>query len=99
MRRQMFGMCLIAGLLMSVASAPLIGQGAMKEKSLYDRLGKKKDHGRGGRVCLACGRRRPDQRALRATAGDPARPEEFLATWSIRFAKRARRPGLRVDGA
>jgi hypothetical protein len=42
MRKHVFGMCVIAGLLMSVASAPLIGQGAMKEKSLYDRLGKKK---------------------------------------------------------
>jgi hemoglobin len=40
MRKQLFGVCLIAGLLVSVSSAPLLGQ--MKEKSLYDRLGKKK---------------------------------------------------------
>jgi hemoglobin len=40
MRKQLFGVCLIAGLLASVSSAPLLGQ--MKEKSLYDRLGKKK---------------------------------------------------------
>ena len=39
MRKQLFGVCLIAGLLVSVSSAPLLGQ--MKEKSLYDRLGKK----------------------------------------------------------
>jgi len=40
MRKQLFGVCLIAGLLVSVSSASLLGQ--MKEKSLYDRLGKKK---------------------------------------------------------
>jgi hemoglobin len=40
MRKQLFGVCVIAGLLVSVSSAPLFGQ--MKEKSLYDRLGKKK---------------------------------------------------------
>jgi hemoglobin len=40
MRKQLFGVCLIAGLLVSVSSAPLLGQ--MKEKPLYDRLGKKK---------------------------------------------------------
>ena len=42
MKRQVFGVCLIAGLLVSVSSASLLGQGSMKEKSLYDRLGKKK---------------------------------------------------------
>jgi hypothetical protein len=47
MRKQVFGVCLIAGLLFGVSSAPVIahaGQGAMamKEESLYDRLGKKK---------------------------------------------------------
>src|SRR5438045_3691805 len=40
MKKQLFGICLIAGLIVSVSSAPLFGQ--MKEKSLYDRLGKKK---------------------------------------------------------
>jgi len=40
MRKQLLGGCLIAGLLVLVSSAPLLGQ--MKEKSLYDRLGKKK---------------------------------------------------------
>jgi hemoglobin len=40
MRKQLFGMCLIAGVLVSVSSSPLLGQ--MKEKSLYERLGKKK---------------------------------------------------------
>jgi hemoglobin len=48
MRKQVFGVCLIAGLLFSVSSAPIVAaraQGAMKdmkEKSLYERLGKKK---------------------------------------------------------
>jgi hemoglobin len=46
MRKQILGVCLIAGLLCGVSSAPVLahaGQGAMmKEKSLYDRLGKKK---------------------------------------------------------
>jgi len=40
MRKQLLGGCLIAGLLVLVSSAPLLGQ--MKEKSLYERLGKKK---------------------------------------------------------
>ena len=47
MRKQVFGVCLIAGLLCGVSSAPVVahaaqGAMAMKEKSLYDRLGKKK---------------------------------------------------------
>ena len=39
MRKQLLGMCAIAGLLVGVSSAPVLGQA--KEKSLYDRLGKK----------------------------------------------------------
>jgi len=37
MRKQIIGVCVIAGLLVGVASAPTLA-----EKSLYDRLGKKK---------------------------------------------------------
>ena len=40
MRKQLLGVFVIAGLLTSVSSASLVGQA--KEKSLYDRLGKKK---------------------------------------------------------
>ncbi|HZR26264.1 MAG TPA: group 1 truncated hemoglobin [Vicinamibacterales bacterium] len=43
MRKQVFGVCAVAALLVSVSSASLLGQGSMmKEKSLYDRLGGKK---------------------------------------------------------
>ena len=42
MRKQTIGICVIAGLLTAVSSASLFGQVAMKEKSLYDRLGGKK---------------------------------------------------------
>jgi hemoglobin len=41
MKKNVWGAFVIAGLLMSVASASLLGQAA-KEKSLYDRLGGKK---------------------------------------------------------
>jgi hemoglobin len=41
MRKQVWGACIIAGILVSVSSAGVYGQ-AMKEKSLYDRLGGKK---------------------------------------------------------
>jgi hemoglobin len=41
MRKCVLGVFVIAGLLVSVSSAPLVGQG-MKEKPLYDRLGGKK---------------------------------------------------------
>jgi hemoglobin len=41
-RRDVFGALVIFGLLLSVSSAGLLGQGAMKEKSLYDRLGQRK---------------------------------------------------------
>lgn len=40
MKKSVLGMCAIAAVLTALSSAPLIGQ-AMKEKSLYDRLGKK----------------------------------------------------------
>jgi hemoglobin len=78
MRKQVFGMCLIAGLLMSVASAPLIGQGAMKEKSLYDRLGKKKAIA--AVVDEFVSRVAADARIngfFKATASDPARLKKF----------------------
>jgi len=35
-RKQLLGICLIAGLLVSVSAAPLLGQ--MKEQSLYLRI-------------------------------------------------------------
>jgi hemoglobin len=41
MKRSVFGILAIAALLVSVSSAPLLGNAA-KEKSLYDRLGGKK---------------------------------------------------------
>jgi hemoglobin len=42
MRKQILGVVVIAGLMLSVSSASLFGQAAMPEKSLYERLGKKK---------------------------------------------------------
>jgi hemoglobin len=42
MRKQILGMVAIAGLMLSVSSASLFGQATMAEKSLYERLGKKK---------------------------------------------------------
>jgi hemoglobin len=41
-KRDICGFFVILGLLASVSSAGLLGQGAMREKSLYDRLGGKK---------------------------------------------------------
>jgi hemoglobin len=41
-KKDVWGALVIFGLLFSVSSAGLFGQGAMKEKSLYDRLGQKK---------------------------------------------------------
>ena len=78
MRKHVFGMCLIAGLLMSVASAPFIGQGAMTEKSLYDRLGKKKAIA--AVVDEFVSRVAADARIngfFKATASDPARLKKF----------------------
>jgi hemoglobin len=40
-KKDVWGFLVILGLLVSVSSAGLIGQGAMKQKSLYDRLGGK----------------------------------------------------------
>ena len=78
MWKQIWGVCLIAGLLVSVSSAPLFGQGAMKEKSLYDRLGKKKAIT--AVVDEFVSRVAADARinkAFAATAGDPARLKKF----------------------
>jgi len=78
MRKQVFGMCVIAGLLMSMASAPIMGQGAMKEKSLYDRLGKKKAIA--AVVDEFVSRVAADSRIngfFKATASDPARLKTF----------------------
>jgi len=41
-KKDILGFLVILGLLVSVSSAGLVGQGAMKEKSLYDRLGGKR---------------------------------------------------------
>src|SRR5512132_2077192 len=41
MRKSILGVLVVAGLIFGVSSASLLGQ-AMKEKSLYDRLGGKK---------------------------------------------------------
>ena len=41
MTKHVAGGLAIGALLVSVSAAPLLGQGKMKEKSLYDRLGKK----------------------------------------------------------
>ena len=76
MRKQLFGVCVIAGLLVSVSSAPLFGQ--MKEKSLYDRLGKKKAIT--AVVDEFVSRVAADARINKffaATAGDPARLKKF----------------------
>ena len=76
MRMQLFGICLIAGLLASVSSAPLLGQ--MKEKSLYDRLGKKKAIT--AVVDEFVARAAADNRINKffaATAADPARLQKF----------------------
>src|SRR5471032_3493106 len=87
MRKQVFGMCLIAGLLVSVSSAPIVAaraQGAMKdmkamkEKSLYDRLGKKKAIT--AVVDEFVSRVAADNRINKffaATAGDPKRLKKF----------------------
>lgn len=42
MKKSASGILAIAAILVSVSSAPMFGQAMMKEKSLYDRLGKKK---------------------------------------------------------
>jgi hemoglobin len=80
MRKQICGVCVIAGLLVAVSSAPLFGQGstAMKERSLYDRLGKKKAIT--AVVDEFVSRVAADARINKffgATAGDPARLKKF----------------------
>jgi hemoglobin len=87
MRKQVFGVCLIAGLLVSISSAPIVAaraQGAMKdmtqmkEKSLYDRLGKKKAIT--AVVDEFVSRVAADNRINKffaATASDPARLKKF----------------------
>jgi hemoglobin len=42
MRKQLFGVGVMAAVLIAVSSAGALGQAGMKEKSLYDRLGGKK---------------------------------------------------------
>jgi hemoglobin len=77
MKRSVYGMVVIATLLVSVSSAPLFGAGA-KEKSLYDRLG--------GKAAITAvvdefvGRVAGDKRInayFGATASDPDRLRKF----------------------
>jgi len=78
MRKQLCGVCVIAGLLLAVSSASVLGQGAMKEKSLYDRLGGKKAIT--AVVDEFVGRCAADKRInafFAKTAGDPARLKKF----------------------
>ena len=42
MKKSVLGVLAIAAILVSMSSIQMLGQGMMKEKSLYDRLGKKK---------------------------------------------------------
>jgi len=78
MRKTVWGAFAIFGVLVSVSSASLLGQGTMKEKSLYDRLG--------GRKAITAvvdefvGRVAGDSRInafFSATASDPARLKKF----------------------
>jgi hemoglobin len=76
MKKCIGGICAIAAILVSVSSAPLLGQ--MKEKSLYDRLGGKKAIT--AVVDEFVGRVAADKRInsfFAATAGDPARLKKF----------------------
>src|SRR2546427_3880597 len=78
MKKSIFGGLLIAAVLATVSSAPLLGQGAMKEKSLYDRLGGKKAIT--AVVDEFVGRVAADKRInafFAATASDPARMKKF----------------------
>jgi hemoglobin len=76
MKKNVWGMFVIAGLLVGVSSAPLFGQ--MKEKTLYDRLGRKKaitavvDEF----VSRVAGDARINK-MFAATAGDPGRLRKF----------------------
>ena len=78
MRKQLCGVGVIAGLLLAVSSASVLGQGAMKEKSLYDRLGGKKAIT--AVVDEFVGRCAADKRInafFAKTAADPARLKKF----------------------
>jgi len=78
MRKQVLGTCVVAALLVSVSSASLFGQGAMKEKPLYDRLGGKKAIA--AVVDEFVGRVAADSRInafFAATASDPKRLAAF----------------------
>jgi hemoglobin len=78
MRKQLLGVCAIAAVLVSVSSASVLGQGTMKEKSLYDRLGGKKAIS--AVVDEFVGRVAADNRInafFSATASDPKRLATF----------------------
>jgi hemoglobin len=78
MKKCVCGACAIAALLLAVSSAPLVGQGAAKEKSLYDRLGRKKAIG--AVVDEFVSRVASDKRIngyFSQTAADPARLKKF----------------------
>jgi len=78
MRKQIFGVCLVAAAIVSVSSASVVGQGSMKERSLYDRLGGKKAIS--AVVDEFVGRVAADTRIngfFAATASDPARLASF----------------------
>ena len=76
MKKSVLGVFVIAGLLVGVSSAPALGQ--MKEKSLYDRLGKKKAISSvvDEFVSRVAGDARIN-RMFASTAGDPARLKKF----------------------
>jgi hemoglobin len=77
MKRSVFGMLAIAALLVGVSGAPVLGQ-AVKEKSLYDRLGGKKAIT--AVVDEFVGRAAGDKRInayFAATASDPSRLKTF----------------------
>src|SRR5947209_156705 len=78
MRKQIFGVCLVAAAIVAVSSASVLGQGSMKERSLYDRLGGKKAIS--AVVDEFVGRVAADTRIngfFAATASDPARLAAF----------------------
>src|SRR5438132_779195 len=78
MRKNVCGVFVIAGILVAVSSAGLLGQSAMKEKSLYSRLGGKKAIT--AVVDEFVSRVAADKRInafFAATASDPARLKKF----------------------
>ena len=78
MTKHVAGGLAIGALLVSVSAAPLLGQAKMKEKSLYDRLGKKAAIT--AVVDEFVGRVAADNRVNKffaATAGEPARLRKF----------------------